>query len=263
MMFCAELTEVKVVYNVLKSIAIKEFAIIRPMEEGLKVTVDEMRCIETSAYIPCNIFSMYHIDTNEDIKFKINLKTLTDILNIFGDDSNPNLKLTYKSYGSPLCLVMNHSEENITVDCEIRTMNIDDFENSSLAEECNLNKIVINANIFVELLQRLDNSAEEVKITFSPDFPYFTLKTTSLSGESEVSINKNSESVTIYQCSEKTESTYSFANIRHIIKVMHYASKVAISSGESGLLGLQLVINADENQMYVEYYVTSLYMNED
>lgn len=43
---------------------------------------------------------------------------------------------------------------------------------------------------------------------------------------------------------------------------MHYASKVSISSGESGLLGLQLVITSDENQMYVEYYVTSQYMSE-
>ena len=76
---------------------------------------------------------------------------------------------------------MNHGEENITVDCEIRTMNLGDFDNPSLAEECNTNKIVINANIFAELLQRLDNSADEVKITFSPEYPYFTLKTTSLS----------------------------------------------------------------------------------
>lgn len=87
---------------------------------------------------------------------------------------------------------MNHSDENITVDCEIRTMNIDDFENPSLADECNLNKIVVNASIFVELLQRLDNSADEIKITFSPDFPYFTLKTTSLSVST---IHKNNFSV--------------------------------------------------------------------
>lgn len=76
---------------------------------------------------------------------------------------------------------MNHSEENITVDCEIKTMNIDDFENPSLAEACDLNKIVINANILAELLHRLDNSAEDLKITFNPEFPYFTMKSTSLS----------------------------------------------------------------------------------
>lgn len=38
---------------------------------------------------------------------------------------------------------------------------------------------------------------------------------------------------------------------------MHYASKVAISTGESGLLGFQLVINNDDKQIYVEYYITA------
>lgn len=75
------------------------------MEEGLKLTLDDMKCVETSAYIPCSLFSFYHIDNKEDIIFKISLKTLVEILNIFGDDGNPNLKLTYKSIGSPLCLV--------------------------------------------------------------------------------------------------------------------------------------------------------------
>ncbi|XP_048526041.1 cell cycle checkpoint protein RAD1 isoform X1 [Dendroctonus ponderosae] len=263
MLFSAELTDVKVVYNVLKSISIKEFAIFRPVEEGLKVTLDEMRCMETSAYIPREMFTMYHVTESDNNIFKVNLKTLTDILNIFGDDSHPNLKLTFKSVGSPLRLVMNHSEENITVDCEIKTMNTDEFQNPSLSEECNLNKIVVLANVFVELLQRLDNSSDDLKVTFSPEFPYFTLKSTSLSGSSEVSLNKHSDSVTIYQCKEKTDFTYAFSNIRHIIKVMHYANKVSVSTGGSGLLGFQLVITSDDKQMYVEYYVTPLFMGDD
>lgn len=44
---------------------------------------------------------------------------------------------------------------------------------------------------------------------------------------------------------------------------MTYADKVAISTGESGLLGLQLVINSVDRQMYVEYYVTSQYLTDD
>ncbi|XP_050308764.1 cell cycle checkpoint protein RAD1-like isoform X2 [Anthonomus grandis grandis] len=239
-----------------------KFAILQPMEEGLKVTIDE-KCIETSAYIPSNMFLSYHIADDDNIMFRINLKTLTDILNIFGDDSNASLKLTFRCIGDPLCVVMTHTEENITVDCEIKTMNLDDFDNPSLSEECNLNKIVVTGSIFYELLLRLDNSAEDLKIMFSPDFPYFNLKSTSLSGESEVSLNKNSECVHSYLCKEKTDFTYAFSNIRHIIKVLNYASRVAISTGNSGLLGLQLIITSDDNQMYVEYYVTAQYMRDD
>lgn len=69
------------------------------------MTLDEMRCMETSAYIPREMFTMYQVTESEQNIFKVNLKTLTDILNIFGDDSHPNLKLTFKSRGSPLRLV--------------------------------------------------------------------------------------------------------------------------------------------------------------
>lgn len=76
-----------------------------------------------------------------------------------------------------------------------------------------------------------------------------------------MNISKHSESVTMFQCKKTVTATYSFSNIRQILKVMHYANKIAISTGESGLLGLQLVINSDEKQMYVEYYVTSQYIS--
>ncbi|KAJ8984258.1 hypothetical protein NQ317_007490 [Molorchus minor] len=263
MLFCAEITDFKIIQNVLRSITMKDFAILRPLAEGLKVTLDEMKCVETSAYIPKEMFSMYHVDTIENIIFKVNLKILVDILNIFGDDGNPNLKLSYNSEGSPLCLVMNHNEENITVDCEIRTMNVEDGSSISLAEECDLNKMVIDANILVELLHRLDNNADEVTLKFSPDPPYFTLCCSGIAGESEVNISKNSESVRIFQCKVPLTFHYHFGNIRQILKVMGYANKVAISTGESGLLGLQLAINSDEKQMFVEYYVTSLYGDGD
>lgn len=75
------------------------------MEEGLKLTVEEMKCVETTAYIPCEMFSSYTVKANEDIKFKLSLKVLTECLHIFGDDGNPSLKLSYSDTGSPLCLV--------------------------------------------------------------------------------------------------------------------------------------------------------------
>lgn len=70
---------------------------------------------------------------------------------------------------------MTHSEDNITVDCEIRTMNLDESNDISLADECNQNKVVIDAIFFTELLNRLDNLADELKITIAPDPPYFSL----------------------------------------------------------------------------------------
>lgn len=70
---------------------------------------------------------------------------------------------------------MTHNEDNVAVDCEIRTMNLDDLDEINLADACNQNKVVMKANLFTELLSRLDNLADEVKIIISPDPPYFSL----------------------------------------------------------------------------------------
>lgn len=68
--------------------------------------------------------------------------------------------------------------------------------------------------------------------------------------------------VNIYQCKETTNAQYAFNNIRQFIKVMNYATKVSILTGESGLLGLQLSVTSNDRQMYVEYYVTALYVDD-
>ncbi|CAH1994105.1 unnamed protein product [Acanthoscelides obtectus] len=235
MLFSAEITDFKIVYNVLRSIAIKDFVLLRPMEEGLKLTLDEMRCVETSAYMPREMFTAYHVAQAKDVILKVSLKALVDVLNIFGEDCSPNLKvmMSYKSEGSSLCIDMQEHEENITINCELKTLTVDDANQISLADECNLNKVVLNAQIFAELLNRLDNSADELKVVLGPDPPYFTLSTTGIAGESQVSISKNSDSVTVFQCSEQTVSTYQFSNIKFILKVMGYADKVAVSTGSS------------------------------
>ncbi|KAF2888003.1 hypothetical protein ILUMI_18170, partial [Ignelater luminosus] len=178
--FCAEITDFKIIYSVLKAISFKEYAIVRPLEEGLKITIEETKCVETSAYIPSNLFTSYYIDTNEDIKFKLSLKVLTECLHIYGDDGNPSLKMTYKGVGSPLCLVIKHSEENITVDCEIYTLNVDEFADVSLAYECGLDKVVVNAGHLVDVLSDVDNTSDELELLLSPDPPYFRISTTSI-----------------------------------------------------------------------------------
>lgn len=77
-----------------------------------------------------------------------------------------------------------------------------------------------------------------------------------------MNISKQSEIITIFQCSKATIAKYAFCYIRQMLKVMSYASKVAISTGESELLGFQLFISSEDKQMYVEYYVTAQYADD-
>lgn len=75
---------------------------------------------------------------------------------------------------------LKHSEESITVDCEIKTLDAGDFSGLSLAEECNLNKVVLNAAPLVEILQDLDNASDELELLLSPDAPYLKITTCSI-----------------------------------------------------------------------------------
>lgn len=82
--------------------------------------------------------------------------------------------------------------------------------------------------------------------------------------EYQMDISKNSDMIVIFRCTTVCSSQYKFTYIKQLIKVMNLANKVSISTGENGLLGLQLIINTEnEKQMYVEYYVTALLADDD
>lgn len=63
--------------------------------------------------------------------------------------------------------------------------------------------------------------------------------------------------VLLFQCKATTNSRYTFFYLKQILKVMGYASKISIMTGESDLLGFQMFIDSDDKQMYVEYYITA------
>lgn len=153
---------------------------------------------------------------------------------------------------------------------------MEDFSGLSLADECNLNKVVLNAGPLVEILQDLDNASDELELLLSPEAPYLKITTNSISvsidhieialfyvlyvqGQCVINIPKHSEMVTLFQCKKTTCSKYAFSFIRQILKVLSYASKVSILTGESELLGLQLFFSNEDKQMYVEYFVTAQY----
>lgn len=78
------------------------------------------------------------------------------------------------------CYRLKHSEENITVDCEIKTLEVDEFTEISLADQCTLNKVVVNAAPLVEALSDLDTTSDELELTLSPEFPFFRITTSSV-----------------------------------------------------------------------------------
>lgn len=262
-MLSAEISDIKFIYNVLKILCHQEFAVVQPMEEGLKITLSDNKCSETSIYIPQSAFSTYKIKDNSDVKFKVSLKVLTECLHIFGDEGHSMLKMSYKKLGDPLILMLKQSDENIIVDCELSTMDADEFVDISLADECNMNNIVLAGDSFFDIISDLDMLADDIQFVISNKAPYFQITTTSVLGISHVDISKHSDMVNAFNCKSDFKEKYSFSIFKQLIKIMALASKISISTGNSGLLGFQIIINSDDRQLFVEYYVTALINDSD
>ncbi|KAF5277562.1 hypothetical protein FQA39_LY18453 [Lamprigera yunnana] len=259
--FCAELTNFKTLYNVLKSITLKEYAIICIMNEGVKVTIEEMKCAETTAYIPVEVFASYTLKSQEDIKFKLSLKILTECLHIYEDETNHSLKMTYRGSGFPLCLLIKHNEEDVTIDCQIQTMDVDDNMHL-LSDECTLYKVIFYANRFLDILMDLDSTSDDLELLLSPNPPYFRMSTSSTSGESVITISKDSELMIVFECENEFTSKYSFNYIKQIFKAMHFANKVSILINEYGLLGIQLLIDENDKKLYVEHRIMPMFTED-
>ncbi|CAG9104481.1 unnamed protein product [Plutella xylostella] len=124
--FTASMDSGKILCSLLKAIQFQESAVFCAMPEGLKVTVEEGKCVQASAYVPSDNFNEYHVRPDADVMFKVSLAVLTECLNIFGSGEESSLKMYYRCEGSPLLLVLQpQTVQNVMTDCEIATQTAD------------------------------------------------------------------------------------------------------------------------------------------
>uniref|UniRef100_A0AAX7VFS5 RAD1 homolog (S. pombe) n=1 Tax=Astatotilapia calliptera TaxID=8154 RepID=A0AAX7VFS5_ASTCA len=105
----ANLDNARNLSNILKAITFKDHAIFTATTNGLKVTVEDSKCLQANAFIQAEIFQEFTI--REDlVAFQINLTVLLDCLNIFGGTTTPGvstaLRMCYRGYGYPLTLFL-------------------------------------------------------------------------------------------------------------------------------------------------------------
>lgn len=48
-------------------------AVFCAMAEGLKLTVEEGKCVQASAYVPADNFTEYHVRDDVDVIFKVRI----------------------------------------------------------------------------------------------------------------------------------------------------------------------------------------------
>ncbi|XP_054281578.1 cell cycle checkpoint protein RAD1-like isoform X2 [Macrosteles quadrilineatus] len=255
-LFEMKLDNVKHLSHILKVLNFKEMATCFVSENGLKIVVEDAKCVQVSAFIGEDVFQEFHV--TEEVTFKVDLNVLLDCLSMFDNCSTvpgatAALKMFCTHQGAPLKLLL--EEEGVITDCSLKTLEPDEILDFDFPASNVVNKVILQSAQFKDVFNELDPTSECVELLLSPDAPYFQLTTKGLAGDCQVHILHTSEMIEAFQCTKEIRSR--FSQIRPAMKPLAISVKVSVRTDDVGLLCLQFMIQTEAKQLcYIEYYCT-------
>ncbi|KAF7243901.1 Cell cycle checkpoint protein RAD1 [Varanus komodoensis] len=252
----ATLDNVRNLSNILKAIHFKDHATCFATTNGLKVTVENAKCLQANAFIQAGIFQEFVVQ-EESVMFKINLSILLDCLTIFGASSSPGtqtaLRLCYQGYGYPLTLFL--EEGGVLTVCKIRTQEPEELLDFDFCSTNVVNKIILQSEGLREAFSELDMTSDVLQIIMSPDKPYFRLSTFGNAGSAHLDYPKDSDLIEAFHCNETQTNRYKISLLKPSTKALALSCKVSIRTDNRGFLSLQYMIRNEDGQIcFVEYY---------
>uniref|UniRef100_A0A1A8GMD6 Cell cycle checkpoint protein RAD1 n=1 Tax=Nothobranchius korthausae TaxID=1143690 RepID=A0A1A8GMD6_9TELE len=242
--------------NLLKAISFKDHAVFTTTPNGLKVTVEDCKCVQANAFIQADIFQEFTI--KEDlITFQVNLTVLLDCLNIFGGSTSAGistaLRMCYKGYGYPLTLFL--EEGGVVTVCKINTEEPEEPIDFDFCSSNVTNKVILQSESLKEAFSELDLTSEMLQITMSPSQPYFRLSTFGSSGSAHYDYSKDSDMMELFRCKETQTNRYKMSLLKPSTKALTLSCKVSVRTDSRGFLSLQYLIRNDDGQIcFVEYF---------
>ncbi|XP_052599090.1 cell cycle checkpoint protein RAD1 isoform X1 [Peromyscus californicus insignis] len=199
----ASLDNVRNLSTVLKAIHFKEHAACFATKNGLKVTVENAKCVQANAFIQAEVFQEFIIQ-EESVTFRINLTILLDCLSIFGSSPTPGtltaLRMCYQGYGHPLMLFL--EEGGVVTVCKINTQEPEETLDFDFCSTNVMNKIILQSEGLREAFSELDMTSDVLQITVSPDKPHFRLSTFGNAGSSHLDYPKDSDLMEAFHCNK-------------------------------------------------------------
>nr|XP_061800564.1 cell cycle checkpoint protein RAD1-like [Nerophis lumbriciformis] len=252
----ASLDNVRNLSNILKAIAFKDHAIFTATPNGLKVTVEDSKCLQANAFIQAEIFQEFTIKEDQ-IGLQINLTVLMDCLSIFGGTAVPGastaLRLCYKGYGYPLTLFL--EEGSVVTVCKINTQEPEEPIDFEFCSSNVTNKVILLSESLKEAFSELDMTSEVLEITMSPSQPYFRLSTFGNAGSADYDYPKDSDMMELFHCTTTQSNRYKMALLKPSTKALALSCKVSVRTDSRGVLSLQYMVRNDDGQIcFVEYY---------
>ncbi|XP_058805989.1 cell cycle checkpoint protein RAD1 [Phymastichus coffea] len=257
--FVGRLTNLKTVIQLLKAVNYRETATCSGSENGLKITVEDAKCMQASAYLPAGLFEPFLI--KEDIIFRINLNILVECLSMFWQSINSgstvSMEMHYKGKGHPVTVLI--EEDGVVVDCSLKTQEADELLDFNLTPQNSMNKALLHSELLKDVLSELDTSSNHLKLYLSPTSPYFVFSTSGVAGDCHIQLpaTHNTELIETFQCKKEATSKYMLSHIKPAMKALFCSNKVALRTNEEGLLCFQYMIKTENGiNCYIEYYIS-------
>ena len=209
----AKMDNAKNLSSLLRAIHFKDVATIFISNNGLKITVEESKYLQASAFVQASVFQEYTFN-EESATFRINLTVLIECLHIFGTTKDGGggvtaLKMCYGGHGCPLKLLL-VEEGGILTDCSINTQEPEDIVDFNFNNEDVVNKIIMKSTCLKDAFQELDMTSEVIQILMSPDAPHFRISTFGHCGSSHVDYCKDSEMIETFDCQQSQSNRYRY-----------------------------------------------------
>ncbi|XP_063816778.1 cell cycle checkpoint protein RAD1 isoform X2 [Pseudophryne corroboree] len=254
--FTCSLDNVRNLSNILKAIHFKDHASCFATSNGLKVTVENAKCLQANAFIQAGIFQEFNVK-EESVVFRVNLTVLLDCLTIFGTSAGPvtatALKMCYQGYGNPLTLFL--EEGGVVTVCKINTQEPEETLDFDFCSTNVLNKIILQSEGLKEAFSELDMSSDFLQITMSPEKPYFRLSTFGNAGSAHLDYPKDSDLIEAFHCTQSQTNRYKISLLKPSTKALALSCKVSIRTDNRGFLSLQYMVRNEDGQInFVEYY---------
>jgi len=264
--FVARLENVKILSQLLKTINFREQSTWFISANGIKVTVEDAKCVQSNAFIKSDIFSEFELkpgrgdeEGSDDLSFSINLNVIIECLNMFGGvgageslGANPCLKICYAGYGHPFILLL--EEQGVINDSQIKTREPEDSLDFNFANAKIISKIILNSDSFKEVFSELDTSSDYIEFIVTPEPRSLTILTSGPAGECSVSVPETSDMVELFICEAKSHAKYRLSLMRHGIKPLTLSEKVSVRMDDREFLCLQYMVRTDQGPAFLEYY---------
>ncbi|KAL6471115.1 hypothetical protein MHYP_G00197650 [Metynnis hypsauchen] len=225
----ASLDNARNLSNILKAISFKDHAVFNATQNGLKVTVEDSKCLQANAFIQADIFQEFTL--KEDVVgFQVNLTVLLDCLTIFGGSTVPGvntaLRMCYNGYGYPLTLFL--EEGGVVTVCKINTQEPEELIDFDFCSTNVTNKVILQSDSLKEAFSELDMTSEVLQLTMSPSHPYFRLSTFGNSGNAHYDYPKDSDMMELFQCTKTQTNRYKMSLLKPSTKALALSCKVSM-----------------------------------